>query len=319
MSFLKQAVANKPVGKTLGKPTPKPTKPLVPPTVGGGVKKPSPVPKKPNPLVKPPVKPVEKKEEVKEDIVEELDAKEIDLNVNPEPKQEEVKEEVTKDAPVEEVKEEKVEEKKPVVEETEAPKEEKEPEVKEEKKTTSRKSSRSKKKEESTIEKKDDLPKADIDRIEDYMTPVVLPTIETWEEEKAEINEVMATLEIDADMNPAVAKVLLADMATAYGSVNKKLTHYKTQYENLTGKDGIIECVKAIHGQGKNAEERKYAATHACMNYCKPGEKEAVNLFEYEYLVRERFYFYENTMRELEFKRQLLITFNGMLNAESRI
>ena len=163
------------------------------------------------------------------------------------------------------------------------------------------------------------LPKVDINRIEDYMYPVVLPSVDTWEEEKQEVREVVNAIEIDPDMNSATAKVVLSDLASAYSTLTSRLTHYKTQYENLTGKDGIIECVKSIYGQGKNAEERKFAATQACMNYTKEGEEEAVNLFEFEYMVRDRYYFYEGVVKELEFKRQLLITFNGMLNIESRI
>lgn len=163
------------------------------------------------------------------------------------------------------------------------------------------------------------LPKVDINRIEDYMCPVVLPSVDTWEEEKEEVREVVDSIEIDPDMNSATAKVVLSDLASAYSTLTSRLTHYKTQYENLTGKDGIIECVKAIYGQGKNSEERKFAATQACMNYTKPGEEESVNLFEFEYMIRERYYFYEGVVKELEFKRQLLITFNGMLNIESRI
>lgn len=340
MSFLKKAVVNKPLTGA-NKPSPKPgvstpTKPTpakpAKPNPLGAVKKPA-MPKaepkneeakeetkpavkpasKPNPLgpIKKPAKPVMPKKE-KEPEVEIEEGKEIDLGMNEVP---EVKEETPKVEAVKETVKEKVEETKEEVVE------EKVEEVKEEKpkKKTTKKDTKAKKEEKVETKKVSNLPKADINTIEDYMSPVVLPTLEAWEEEKEEVKEVMATLEIDADMNPATAKVLLADMATAYGELNRKLTHYKTQYENLTGKDGIIECIKSIHGQGKNAEERKFAATDACMNYVKPGEKTAVNLFEYEYVIREKYYFYNGIVNELEFKRQLLITFNGMLNAEARV
>ena len=322
------------------------TKPAIKKPMPLGVNKPA--MSKPNPLKKA-ITPVveEPKEElvtepqVEETVTDSIEVgQEVNLGIAPEQIEETV--EVKVEEVVEEVIE--VEEKQEVVEEIkEEPKEEVKEEVEakeetEEEESPQKRAARTRKKNQENKKRKQaleehkaelakgeasmaiiSLPKVDINRIEDYMYPVVLPSVDTWEEEKQEVREVVNAIEIDPDVNSATAKVVLSDLASAYSTLTSRLTHYKTQYENLTGKDGIIECVKSIYGQGKNAEERKFAATQACMNYTKAGEEEAVNLFEFEYMVRDRYYFYEGVVKELEFKRQLLITFNGMLNIESRI
>jgi hypothetical protein len=312
MSFLKKPLGGvKPtVGATPGvkPPAPKPIggiKPPAPKPVGAA--KPAPVMPK-APVAKKPTKPTVVTPEVIEEVITEPEVQEVDLGIEAAEPAQVVEETVVEETTVAEViKEEDIEE---AVQE-------------EHKKKASRRNT--KKKEVAVEESAEEtrtvsiVPKVETQEIEDYMMPVILPTLETWEDEKEEIETVIAELEITPDMNSATLRVLLSDLATAYSTINKKLTHYKTQYENLTGKDGIIECVKALYNHGKNAEERKLAATQACMNYTKPGEDTGVNLFEYEYMVRDRFYYYESKAKELDFKRQLLITFNGMLNIESRI
>lgn len=355
MSFLSKMNKPKPVGvkpvtpmptvksdaekSEIKKPAPL-TKPAIKKPMPLGVNKPT--MSKPNPLKKA-ITPVveEPKEElvtepqVEETVTDSIEVgQEVNLGIAPEQieetvevKAEEVIEVEEKQEVVEEVKEETKEETKEEVEDKE-----------EEKLSPQQKAARTRKKNQENKKRKQaleghkaelaeeeasisiiSLPKVDVNRIEDYMYPVVLPSVDTWEEEKEEVREVVNAIEIDPDMNSATAKVVLSDLASAYSTLTSRLTHYKTQYENLTGKDGIIECVKAIYWQGKNSDERRFTATQACMNYTKPGEEEAVNLFEYEYMVRDRYYFYEGVVKELEFKRQLLITFNGMLNIESRI
>jgi hypothetical protein len=322
MSFLKKPLGGvKPVGAAatgVKPPAPKPMGAIKPPAPKTpGVAKPAPVMPK-APVAKKPTKPtvVTPEPEIKEDVVAEPEVQEVDLGIEATEPIKTIEETIAEATVAEVIKEEDITE---AVEEavTEEPKEEPK------KKTTKR---NTKKKETPVVEPDTEetrtvsvVPKVETGEIEDYMIPVILPTLETWEDEKEEIETVIAELEITPDMNSATLRVLLSDLAMAYSTINKKLTHYKTQYENLTGKDGIIECVKALYNQGKNAEERKLAATHACMNYTKPGEDTGVNLFEYEYMIRDRFYFYESKAKELDFKRQLLITFNGMLNIESRI
>lgn len=158
-----------------------------------------------------------------------------------------------------------------------------------------------------------------IDDIDEYLLGAVTPFNENWELEKEEISNVISELKITSDMNPGQAKVLLEELAEAQFVCTTNFTKARTDYDNLVGDNGLIKAVKALNSRGTNADDRKVSGLIACMNYIKPGESKATDLLMYERLVRDKFYFYENAVKQIEFKRQLLITFNGMLNIESRL
>lgn len=238
----------------------------------------------------------------------------------------EVKEVIKEDVKIEEAQEEKAEEVVPEIVEEVKPKRTRTRKKKEEVSTDTTKTESDKNEVTSnteTVSNKSEsklvlkLPTMSIEEAEEYMNDTIDPTTEAWELEKQEVLETANVITIDPDANPATIKQTLADLSNLVFEISNALQNAENMHENM---EEQLKIVQNLNGVGSNGETRKYNATVACLQYKKNPEDElSVNLYEYLRFARAKAKFYNGVMKQLEIKRQLLITFNGMLNIESRL
>lgn len=144
---------------------------------------------------------------------------------------------------------------------------------------------------------------------------------EEFETLKEEITEELNSIIISEDMNSITAKAVNAQLAALYQKVWFEHQASKTFYENLIQKDnGLIDRVKyASIGEGSNDAQRRKAGIEACIRYTAPGATEPVNLFELLDYAREQFYFFDNVMRHLSYKKDIMISMNAALKIEDKV
>ena len=164
---------------------------------------------------------------------------------------------------------------------------------------------------------------SDSDHITDYETAVNAISSQIvdpeWEELKQDLAESVNAINITADINVAGVKNALADLNSVYQKAWYEFQAVKTKYNELAGKepDGLIRQVKRLNGTGNNAESRERAGILACKNYKPNGSDEVVDLYSLFSIVSERYIFLEAVINNIEFKRNLLITMNGLLKLEN--
>lgn len=164
---------------------------------------------------------------------------------------------------------------------------------------------------------------SDSDHITDYETAVNAISSQIvdpeWEELKQDLAESVNAINITADINVAGVKNALADLNSVYQKAWYEFQAVKTKYNELAGKepDGLIRQIKRLNGTGNNAESRERAGILACKNYKPNGSDEVVDLYSLFSIVSERYIFLEAVINNIEFKRNLLITMNGLLKLEN--
>ena len=164
---------------------------------------------------------------------------------------------------------------------------------------------------------------SDSDHITDYETAVNAISSQIvdpeWEELKQDLAESVNAINITADINVAGVKNALADLNSVYQKAWYEFQAVKTKYNELAGKepDGLIRQIKRLNGTGNNAESREKAGILACKNYKPNGSDEVVDLYSLFSIVSERYIFLEAVINNIEFKRNLLITMNGLLKLEN--
>lgn len=268
----------------------------------------------------------EAKEIIREEIVEEVkeSLKEVEAEVVVE---EETQAEAPKVADVAVEEEEVVEATVEVPAETEE--ETVEPVQEEEKPKKAKRNSRKKTTKEPKVAKETQSTEADTVEIfttrmsyEDAVMAIRHPFAnEEFEMLREEITEELNSIVISEDMNSITAKAVNAQLAALYQKVWFEHQAAKTFYENLIQKDnGLIDRVKyASIGEGSNDAQRRKAGIEACIRYTAPGATEAVNLFELLDYAREQFYFFDNVMRHLSYKKDIMISMNAALKIEDKV
>jgi hypothetical protein len=274
-----------------------------------GIKKPS-IKKPVNGIKKPAVKP--KAPVIKEEVVEE---KVIEIPV--------VVDQVEEIAPeLEEIlaqdeKHQEQEEQQIVEEVNEEPVQEPEPEPVVEEKPKAKKSSRksTKKKEESKEEVvEENLPNMELNDAVTVMGKMC-PTLPEWEEAKLEIEDKLRATAIDPDIDPSSGRMLIGEI----DGLLCELRVYKVDQEaEVKAITEMVEYIRLSNATGTNSEERKANGYKALMNHkTSPDSTETINLIEYKLFYESKLAFFNEAIEILKDRKQLLITFQGMMKIES--
>ena len=190
-----------------------------------------------------------------------------------------------------------------------------EPEPPKTKKKTSRKrASKKETKQDATIII--DSEPLSVEEYKDYMSEVIRPSIQEWEDEKEEIRDKMSTLNLDPNMNPKEIRQLLADLTDMHKEMQDRLEEAKVNLENTTELIKSVEIKAAV--EGCNAEERKLKALIAKENYVKEGETQSVNLTVFKQLLNERVLFFNCQINTLEYTKFLVMTFQKVCSTETK-
>ena len=276
-----------------------------------GIKKPS-IKKPVNGIKKPAVKP--KAPVIKEEVVEEKvieipvvvdQVEEIAPELEEILAQDEKHQEQEEQQIVEEVNEEPVQEPEP------------EPEPVVEEKPKAKKSSRksTKKKEEPKEEVvEENLPNMELNDAVETMGKMC-PTLPEWEEAKLEIEDKLRATAIDPDIDPASGRMLIGEI----DGLLCELRVYKVDQEaEVKAITEMVEYIRLSNAVGTNTEERKASGMKALMNHKPdPSSTETINLIEYKLFYESKLAFFNEAIEILKDRKQLLITFQGMMKIES--
>ena len=271
-----------------------------------GIKKPS-IKKPINGIKKPAVKP--KAPVIKEEVVEEKvieipvvvdQVEEIAPELEEILAQDEKHQEQEEQQVVEEVNEEPVQEPEPVVEEK--------PKAKKSRKST-------KKKEEPKEEVvEEDLPNMDLNSAIITMGKMC-PTLPEWEEAKLEIEDKLRATAIDPDIDPASGRMLIGEIDALLCELRVYKVDQEAEVKAITE---MVEYIRLSNAVGTNTEERKASGMKALMNHkVDPSSTETVNLVEYKLFYESKLAFFNEAIEILKDRKQLLITFQGMMKIES--
>ena len=276
-----------------------------------GIKKPS-IKKPVNGIKKPAVKPkapVIKEEVVEEkvveipvvvDQVEEIAPELEEILVQDEKHQEQEEQQI-----VEEVNEEPVQESEP------------EPEPVVEEKPKAKKSSRksTKKKEELKEEVvEENLPNMELNDAVTVMGKMC-PTLPEWEEAKLEIEDKLRATAIDPDIDPASGRLLIGEIDALLCELRVYKVDQEAEVKAITE---MVEYIRLSNAVGTNSEERKASGYKALMNHKPdPSSTETINLVEYKLFYESKLAFFNEAIEILKDRKQLLITFQGMMKIES--
>ena len=241
---------------------------------------------------------------VEESVVKEEPVAEVVIE---EPVVEEVKEEIVEE-PVEEAVEEVVKE---VVEE--APK----------KKSSSRKKSSSKKKEvkeeivQEPINKENYKAKPLVDAMKD-MIGITGCTTPEWEQTKANIIEQIEGMHIDPDSTPAEMRYLIADIDVALSQLKIHKVNADQQFNPLLKHINYVSLQAG--SKGSNSEERKANAIRGLIEYkSNPDDTEYTNLLDIQVFAENQIAFFDEMIKILQDKKNMLITFSGIVKTETQL
>ena len=287
---------------------------------------------KPNMGKKAPVKPVVEEpkvvnEEVVEVVVEEVQEEvvnEIEVPVEEIIEEEiEVPEDMIQTPP--QIIEEEPKQEEKVIEEVEEIVEEviEEP-VKEEK--PKKKSSRKKaaKKEEKVVE-----PKEDPIEVKDYKAKPLVDAMKSmigitgcttpeWEQTKANIIEQVEGMHIDPDSTPAEMRYLIADIDAALSQLKIYKINADQQFNPLLKHINYVSLQAG--SKGSNSEERKANAIRGLIEYkANPDDTEYTNLLDIQVFAENQIAFYDEMIKILQDKKNMLITFSGIVKTETQL
>ena len=276
-----------------------------------GIKKPS-IKKPINGIKKPAVKP--KAPVIKEEVVEEKvveipvivdQVEEIAPELEEILAQDEKHQEQEEQQIVEEVNEEPVQESEP------------EPEPVVEEKPKAKKSSRksTKKKEEPKEEVvEENLPNMELNDAVTVMGKMC-PTLPEWEEAKLEIEDKLRATAIDPDIDPASGRLLIGEIDALLCELRVYKVDQEAEVKAITE---MVEYIRLSNAVGTNSEERKASGYKALMNHkVDPSSTETINLVEYKLFYESKLAFFNEAIEILKDRKQLLITFQGMMKIES--
>ena len=244
-------------------------------------------------------------EEIKEEVVEQVEEPIVEVPVEPIEEHESEEDDKLEDQAIEEI----------IEDANKEPEVEPEPEPPKAKKKTSRKKSTKKESKQDTTIVIDSEPLS-VEEYKDYMSEVIRPSIQEWEDEKEEIRDKMSTLNLDPNMNPKEIRQLLADLTDMHKEMQDRLEEAKVNLENTTELIKSVEIKAAV--EGCNAEERKLKALIAKENYVKEGETQSVNLTVFKQLLNERVLFFNCQINTLEYTKFLVMTFQKVCSTETK-
>jgi hypothetical protein len=285
---------------------------------------------KPNMGKKAPVKPVVEEpkavkeevvevviEETQEEVVNEIDVpveEEIEVPedmiqtppqiVEEEPQQEEI-------AVVEEAIEEVVEE---VAEE---PIKEEKPKKKSSRKKSAKKEEKVVESKEEPIEVKDYKAKPLVDAMKS-MIGITGCTTPEWEQTKSNIIEQVEGMHIDPDSTPAEMRYLIAEIDGALSQLKIYKVNADQQFNPLLKHINYVSLQAG--SKGANSEERKANAIRGLIEYkTNPDDTEYTNLLDIQVFAENQIAFYDEMIKILQDKKNMLITFSGIVKTETQL
>lgn len=231
---------------------------------------------------------------------------------------------VAVEEPIEEPAEEEPQEKLEEAEEevVEEPKEEEKPK----KKSSSRKKSTAKKAEKAEPkieEKQEPINKADykakplVDAMKE-MIGITGCTTPEWEATKAEIMEQVQGMQIDPDSTPAEMRYLIADIDGALSQLKILKINADQQFNPLLKHINYVSLQAG--SKGSNSEERKANAIRGLIEYkSNPDDMEYTNLLDIQVFAENQIAFYDEMIKILQDKKNMLITFSGIVKTETQL
>lgn len=264
-------------------------------------------------------------EEVIEEVVEENEIEvptDIVVQEEPTPVEEVVEEPVQE--PVQEVEEQQQEQEQEIIEEI--PEDviaepESIVEEKPKKKSSSRK--KSAKKSEEKVEEKEPV------SIENYQAKPLVDamkemigitgcTTPEWEATKAEITEQVQGMQIDPDSTPAEMRYLIADIDGALSQLKILKINADQQFNPLLKHINYVSLQAG--SRGSNSEERKANAIRGLIEYkSNPDDTEYTNLLDIQVFAENQIAFYDEMIKILQDKKNMLITFSGIVKTETQL
>ena len=251
-------------------------------------------------------------------VVEEVQEEQVEVQKE----QEEVVSELAKPVEQEVLQNDVVEEQENVVVEETAPVEE----VVEEtpKKKSSRRKSSSKKKEvkaeepvNEPINKEEYKAKPLVDAMKE-MVGITGCTTPEWEAVKAEITEKIEGMNIDPDSTPAEMRYLIAEIDLALSQLKIRKVNADQQFNPLLKHINYVSLQAG--SKGSNSEERKANAIRGLIEYkSNPDDTEYTNLLDIQVYAENQIAFYDEMIKILQDKKNMLITFSGIVKTESQL
>lgn len=191
------------------------------------------------------------------------------------------------------------------------------------KKSSSRKRSSSKKK-----EVKEEVAQEPINR-EDYKAKPLVDAMKSmigitgcttpeWEQTKANIIEQIEGMHIDPDSTPAEMRYLIADIDVALSQLKIHKVNADQQFNPLLKHINYVSLQAG--SKGSNSEERKANAIRGLIEYkSNPDDVEYTNLLDIQVFAENQIAFYDEMIKILMDKKNMLITFSGIVKTETQL
>ena len=145
--------------------------------------------------------------------------------------------------------------------------------------------------------------------IDFFANPIADPD---WEDLKTEILTRIDGIKINSNIPPNVVLLVSSELDSLHSYIHDKFMETKTALDNLTNKeDGVLTVIKATNAKGSNETERKASGVTAAQKY-KIG-KNTVDLFQLIAETRGRYNFLDGILKQIQFKKELLITVSSAL------
>lgn len=145
--------------------------------------------------------------------------------------------------------------------------------------------------------------------IDFFANPIADPD---WEDLKTEILTRIDGIKIKSNIPPNVVLLVSSELDSLHSYIHDKFMETKTALDNLTNKeDGVLTVIKATNSKGSNETERKASGVTAAQKY-KIG-KNTVDLFQLIAETRGRYNFLDGILKQIQFKKELLITVSSAL------
>ena len=198
----------------------------------------------------------------------------------------------------------------------ESVKEEK-PKKKSSRKKATKKEEKSIEVKEEPIEVKDYKAKPLVDAMKE-MIGITGCTTPEWEATKAEIMEQVQGMHIDPDSTPAEMRYLIAEIDGALSQLKIFKINADQQFNPLLKHINYVSLQAG--SKGSNSEERKANAIRGLIEYkANPDDAEYTNLLDIQVFAENQIAFYDEMIKILQDKKNMLITFSGIVKTETQL
>ena len=143
-------------------------------------------------------------------------------------------------------------------------------------------------------------------------------TTPEWEQTKKTITEQVESMHIDPDSTPAEMRYLIADIDAALSQLKIYKINADQQFNPLLKHINYVSLQAG--SKGANSEERKANAIRGLIEYkSNPDDMEYTNLLVIQVYAENQLAFYDEMIKILMDKKNMLITFSGIVKTESQL